>query len=63
MSGDRAEKEKAKGASCQELAVQRSGPRQHTEMEQRVVQALRSDPQMPAEFINHVAAPIAKPAQ
>ena len=51
--------QKYQHTSCQELAMQRSGPRQHTEMEQRVVQALRNDPQMRVEFISQVAAPIA----
>jgi hypothetical protein len=48
-------------SSCQDLARQKSQPPtgQQAQMEQRVVQALRNDPQMRTAFINRVAAPIA----
>lgn len=44
-------------SSCKQLAEERGQPK--GEAEQRVVQLLRDDPKMRAEFINRVAAPIA----
>jgi hypothetical protein len=47
-------------ASCQDIAKERSRPpQQHTELEQRAVQILRTNPDIRVEFINRVAAPIA----
>jgi hypothetical protein len=48
-------------SSCQQLAEQKSEPRTgpRAEIEQRAIQLLRNDPQMRAEFLNRVAAPIA----
>ena len=48
-------------SSCRDLAIQKSRPPtgQKAQMEQRAVQILRNDPQMRAEFLNRVAAPIA----
>jgi hypothetical protein len=53
--------QKYQTSSCQELAQQKSHPPtgQQAQMEQRVVEVLRHDPQMRTEFINRVAAPIA----
>jgi len=44
-------------ASCEDLWKQKGKPK--SEMEQRVIKLLHSDPQMQQEFINRVAAPIA----
>jgi hypothetical protein len=44
-------------ATCEDLWQQKGQPK--SEMEQRVIQLLRTDPQMRQEFINRVAAPIA----
>jgi len=53
--------EKYQTSSCQQLAMQKSQPPtgQKAQMEQRMVQMLHNDPQMRAEFLNRVAAPIA----
>jgi ABC-type Fe2+-enterobactin transport system substrate-binding protein len=53
--------QKYQNSSCQELAQQRAQPPtgQKAQMEQRVVELLRNDPQMRAAFIDRVAAPIA----
>lgn len=53
--------QKYQNSSCQELVQQRAHPPtgQKAQMEQRVVQLLRNDPQMRAAFIDRVAAPIA----
>jgi hypothetical protein len=53
--------QKYQNASCEELAQKRMHPPegQKAEMEQRVIQLLRTDPQMREQFINQVAAPIA----
>ena len=53
--------QKYQTASCQQLAQQKSQPPtgQRAQMEQRVIQLLRNDPQMRTEFLNRVAAPIA----
>ena len=44
-------------SSCQQLAAERGQPK--GQAEQRVVQMLREDANMRAEFLNRVAAPIA----
>jgi len=49
--------QKYQQASCEDLWKQKSEPK--SEMEQRVIKLLHSDPQMQQEFINRVAAPIA----
>jgi hypothetical protein len=49
--------QKYQQSNCQELWQEKGQPK--SEMEQRVIQMLRSDPQMRQEFINRVAAPIA----
>jgi hypothetical protein len=53
--------EKYQTSSCQQLAQQKghppTGPK--AQVEQRVLQILRTDPQMRTEFLNRVAAPIA----
>jgi hypothetical protein len=49
--------QKYQQASCEDLWKQKGQPK--TEMEQRVIKLLQSDPQMRQEFINQVAAPIA----
>jgi len=52
--------QKYQNSSCQQLAMERSQPRQQkSEIEQRAIQMLRTDPQMRTEFINRVAAPVA----
>src|SRR5215813_7727560 len=53
--------QKYQTSSCQQLAQEKSHPPtgQKAEMEQRVIQLLRSDPQMRTAFLNQVAAPIA----
>lgn len=53
--------QKYQTASCEQLAMERMHPPtgQKAQMEQRAVQILHTDPQMRAEFINRVAAPIA----
>ena len=51
--------QKYQNSSCQQLAMQRSQPSQRSEMEQRAIGILQSDPQMRMQFINMVAAPIA----
>jgi hypothetical protein len=49
--------QKYQQSSCEQLWEKRGQPK--PEMEERVVQLLRSDPQMRQVFINKVAAPIA----
>jgi hypothetical protein len=53
--------QKYQTSSCEQLAMEKSQPPsgEKAEMEQRVVQLLRNDPQMRTAFINMVAAPIA----
>jgi len=53
--------QKYQNSSCEELAQQRAHPPmgQKAQVEQRVVQLLRDDPQMREAFIDRVAAPIA----
>jgi len=47
--------EKYQTSSCEELAAQKK--KSHTDVEKRIVEMLRSNPQMRTEFINIVAAP------
>lgn len=49
--------EKYQNSSCEQIAAMRTRPR--PQMEQRLVQAMRQNPQMREAFINRVAAPIA----
>ena len=53
--------EKYQTSSCQALAQQKKQPPtgEKAQIEQRVLQLLRTDPQMRTEFLNRVAAPIA----
>jgi hypothetical protein len=53
--------EKYQTSSCQQLAQRKKQPPtgQKAQIEQRVIQLLRDDPQMRTEFLNRVAAPIA----
>ena len=53
--------QKYQTSSCQQLAMQKSQPPtgKKAQIEQRVVEMLHNDPQMRAEFLNRVAAPIA----
>jgi hypothetical protein len=53
--------QKYQTSSCQQLAMQKSHPPtgKKAQIEQRVVEMLHNDPQMRAEFLNRVAAPIA----
>ena len=53
--------QKYQTSSCQQLAEEKSHPPtgQKAEIEQRVIQLLRNDPQMRTAFIDQVAAPIA----
>lgn len=49
--------QKYQSSSCEQIAAMRTRPR--PQMEQRLVQAMRQNPQMREAFINRVAAPIA----
>ena len=49
--------QKYQQSSCEQLWQQKNEPK--PPMEQEIIQKLRSDPQMSAEFINRVAAPVA----
>jgi len=49
--------QKYQQATCEQLWEQKGKPK--SPREQEIIQFLRSDPQMRAEFINRVAAPIA----
>ncbi|MGV2292497.1 hypothetical protein AAHK20_27570 [Trinickia sp. YCB016] len=53
--------QKYQQSSCEQLAEQRAEKKRMPPSpgEQKVIQAMRNDPQMRAEFINRVAAPIA----
>ena len=52
--------QKYQTSSCQDLAKKKSQPPtgKQAQVEQRVVEVLRNDPQMRTEFLNRVAAPI-----
>lgn len=49
--------QKYQQSTCEQLWQQKNEPK--PPMEQEIIQKLRSDPQMSAEFINRVAAPVA----
>ena len=49
--------QKYQQSTCEQLWQQKAEPK--PPMEQEIIQKLRSDPQMSAEFINRVAAPVA----
>jgi uncharacterized protein YhfF len=49
--------QKYQTSTCEQLYQKKQEPK--PPMEQQIVQKLRSDPQLSAEFINRVAAPIA----
>ena len=49
--------QKYQQANCEQLWEQKGKPK--TAQEQEMIQFLRSDPQMRAEFINRIAAPVA----
>ena len=52
--------QKYQRSSCEQIREDRSrAPQQHTDMEQRAVQVMRTNPDIRTEFINRVAAPIA----
>ncbi len=53
--------QKYQSSNCQQLATQRENPPtgQKAEMEQRVIQQLKNDPQMRQYFINKIAGPVA----
>jgi hypothetical protein len=53
--------QKYQTSSCQDLAKRKSQrpTGQKAQIEQRVMELLRSDPQMRTEFLNRVAGPIA----
>ena len=53
--------QKYQTSSCKQLAMQKSRPPtgDRAQIEQRVIELLRNDPQMRTAFLNRVAAPIA----
>ncbi|MBP0595752.1 hypothetical protein J8I87_40190 [Paraburkholderia sp. LEh10] len=53
--------QKYQQSSCEQLWQERAAKKgaPHSPGEEKVIQAMRNDPQMRAEFINRVAAPIA----
>jgi hypothetical protein len=51
--------QKYQTSSCQELKLKKAEKAPPTAQEQKIIQFLKSDPQMRREFINKVAAPIA----
>ena len=53
--------QKYQTSSCEQLAMQKGHPPtgERAEMEHRVIELLRNDPQMRTAFLNRVAAPIA----
>jgi hypothetical protein len=52
--------QKYQTSSCEQLAAQKSHPPagERAEIEHRVIELLRNDPQMRTAFLNRVAAPI-----
>lgn len=46
-------------SSCEQLWEKKAHPAPPSEQEQKAIQLLKTDPQMRAEFIHRVAAPIA----
>jgi len=51
--------EKYQSTPCEELMQKKANPQPPSPQEVKVIQFLRSDPQMRTVFINKVAAPIA----
>lgn len=51
--------QKYQTSSCQDLRLKKAEKAPPTQQEQKIIQFLKSDPQMRREFINKVAAPIA----
>jgi hypothetical protein len=51
--------QKYQQSTCEQLWQKKSEKAPPSEMEQKVIQALKNDPQMRSAFINKVAAPIA----
>jgi len=51
--------QKYQTSSCQELRMKKAEKAPPTAQEQKIIQFMKSDPQMRREFINKVAAPIA----
>jgi hypothetical protein len=53
--------QKYQTSSCEQVAMQKSHPPagERAEIEHRVIEMLRNDPQMRTAFLNRVAAPIA----
>ena len=49
--------QKYQQSTCEQLWQQKNEPK--PPMEQEIIQKLRSDPQMSADFINRVTAPVA----
>ena len=49
--------QKYQTSTCQQLAADKAAP--PTDIERRAVELLRQDPQLRAQFLNKVAAPIA----
>jgi hypothetical protein len=49
--------QKYQQSNCEQLWEQKGKPK--TAQEQEIIQFLRNDPQMRAEFINRIAAPVA----
>ena len=49
--------QKYQTSTCQQLAANKAAP--PTDIERRAVELLRQDPQLRAQFLNRVAAPIA----
>jgi hypothetical protein len=49
--------ERYQQSTCEQLWQQRSQPK--SQREQEILQMLRNDPQMRADFINRIAAPVA----
>jgi hypothetical protein len=51
--------QKYQSSSCQELKEKKAEKAPPSQQEQKIIQFLKSDPQLRREFINKVAAPIA----
>ena len=51
--------QKYQQSTCEQLWQEKAQKKPKPEMEQKLIQTLRNDPQMRTEFINRVAAPIA----
>jgi len=51
--------QKYQQSTCEQLWQEKAQKKPKPEMEQKLIQMLRNDPQMRTEFINRVAAPMA----